>query len=112
MQLPFILNIPPGDGGMNQWLFQHAQDHLAIVQGVLQRFNTVLPVYVLDPVMPQDMEGWLLRHQEAHNDMSGVLGLQGIDLQTVDFTNPGQLQAWLFLNWDAHNSAARLLSLT
>lgn len=111
MSLAQVLYPPNGEIGLQQWLFWHAQDHLAIQSAIASASLGIisLPVYVLDPVSKTDYVGFGLRHQSAHNDFNQLLGTQGSDLQSVEFNDPGQLRQWLYLNFQEHSAAhARL----
>ena len=59
--------------------------------------------YILDPI-GDDLDQWLLDHQNAHNDLGRVTGVNNSDLQTVDFNDPGQRQAWLQINAQEHTT--------
>jgi hypothetical protein len=96
---------PTGDRGWEEWLFYHQQDHLVIVQTIQKLRGVVLPTYVIDPLEPNDFKGWALRHQNFHNDMNGVLGLDGTDLQEVDFNKPDEKDSWMWQNFSEHRSA-------
>jgi hypothetical protein len=87
---------------MDEWLFQHSQDHLEIVQKIAQTTGLVLPTYIIDPLEPGDFKGWALRHQNYHNEANGVLRVDGSDLQTVDFENQEEMESWYWLNYSEH----------
>lgn len=70
-----------------------------------------LPDYVIDPIPDNDLKGWIERNQELHNDMNGQLGLQGSDLQDVDFDDQKQLQSWVYLHFIEHQSAEQTLGI-
>ena len=103
MPLPHIIRPPSTPNGMNEWLFQHQQDHFEVVQkiGVL---GVILPTYIIDPMLEQDFRGWALRHQQYHNEANAVLGTGGSDLQTVEWENQDERENWFFLNWQEHNA--------
>lgn len=97
-----LLAIPPGPGGLEQWVFQHAQDHIRLAE----RVNLLLPAaklefQILDP-LSADLDDWLLDHQHAHDDLCEITHVIGSDLETVDFRNPVQLEAWLQINQAEH----------
>lgn len=58
-----------------------------------------LPEYQLDPIDFSDVQNWLSRNQESHDDFNGALGLNGVDLEGVDLTDPKQTQDWIYLVW-------------
>lgn len=99
MSLAGVLHPPPGKSGFNEWLFHHWQDHLAIVQKIADQYNIILPTYNIDPLIAQDLKGWGLRHQNFHNDMNGVLGTDGSDLETINWSSHEERESWFFLNF-------------
>lgn len=102
MPLPHILRPPDTKRGMDEWLFQHSQDHMEIVQKIRAAFGIVLPTYVIDPMEPADFHGWALRHQSYHDQANGILGIDGSDLQTVDWQNPQEREDWFWLQYQEH----------
>jgi hypothetical protein len=89
---------------MKEWLFQHQQDHLEIVQKIAAARGVILPTYVIDPMLDQDFKGWALRHQNYHNDANAILGTDGSDLQTVEWKDQDQRESWYWLNWQEHQA--------
>ncbi len=100
-----IVGIPDTDKGFDEWLQWHYQDHLAIHAAVQAQYGINTPIYVLDPLDPQDISTWLDNHQNMHNDFNAVLGNQAQDLSSVDFKNTQQRTEWLFLNFMEHKEA-------
>lgn len=70
-----------------------------------------LTEYSLDPIPTNDFSSWLQWNQESHTEMNGVLGLQGSDLEEVDFKNLQQLQPWIWLHFLEHQSAEQTLGI-
>lgn len=70
-----------------------------------------LPDYVIDPIPHDNVKGWIENNQNLHNDMNGQLGLQGSDLQDVDFNDQKQLQSWFYLHFIEHQSAEQALGI-
>lgn len=111
MSLASVLDIPPGPTGFQEWSWAHWKDHQEIVQGLLSVKNVRAPIYVIDPVPLGDTQGWLLRHQEFHDDMNATLKLQGVDLQTVNFKNPRDRSIWIYQNFREHLAARQALGI-
>lgn len=111
MPLPFILNIPQEDTGWDQWAYWHDRDHIEIHDAIFKLKGINLPIYVIYPVDRQGFQGWLERHQQYHNDMNGVLGLNGDDLTGLDPNKAAELQAWLWLNFSEHQNARTNLAI-
>jgi len=110
MSLAMILRPPSSPHGESEWFFAHAQDHQAIVDLIRLRLSVFLPTYVIDPVEPGDLKGFALRHQAYHNELNGVLGLDGTDLQGVEWQSRDERENWYFLNWQEHVAAHKRLA--
>lgn len=67
--------------------------------------------YQLDPISFDDVTNWLARNQQAHDDFNQALGLNGVDLEGVDFTDQKQLQAWVYLVWQEMQTAQQQLNI-
>lgn len=112
--LAALLDIPPGQAGMNTFLWQHGNDHLEILQGVQAQFQIQLverPLYILNVKDEIDVQTWLELHQQSHDDFDSVLGIVGNDLTSVDFKNPQQVKAWIWLNAQEHQNARQILEI-
>lgn len=110
MSNPSILTIDPYPGGLDRWVFDHAQDHNNLVAAAQPHTSSVLKLYLLDPI-GNNLSQWLLDHQQAHQDLGIITGVQTSDLQTVDLTDPGERNAWLELNWQEHAAFAAVLGI-
>ena len=111
MGISSLLNTPRDDGEWQGWTFNHAQDHLKIIQAIKQQANINLAEYQLDPVNFNDPTSFIRWHSLAHTDMNGVLGLQSIDLSEVDIKDENKLQAWIYSNYQEHNNAHERLKI-
>lgn len=109
MSLANLVAPPPTDRGFQEWLFYHQQDHLQIVQQIQIVKGIILPSYVIDPMDPVDFKGWAQRHQNYHNDMNAILGLDGFDLQEVDFNDDQAKQDWMWQNFSEHRDVHKAL---
>lgn len=106
-----LLNVPTSDAEWQIWSFSHRDSHVRIRQAIQTQKGVVLPDYQLDPIFPQDMQGWLQRNSQTHNDMDGALGAQGTDLLDVDFNDEKQVQAWMFSHYQEHFTAEQALGI-
>jgi hypothetical protein len=106
-----LLNVPRSDDDWNRWAFAHKESHLAISQAILSAGGKVSAEYQLDPIPPNDLQGWLTRNQQAHNDMNQTLGLQSADIETTDLTDRRQLEAWIYLHFLEHQTAEQALKI-
>src|SRR5574337_833033 len=106
MAEPALLLRIPGAGpeGLATWAFWNAQDE-EDVRSLIQQFGKGnLPSYVLDPMNTTDPTGWLVTHQQSHNDKNAALGLVGANLLDLDWSNKAQVDSWIFLNFMDHSA--------
>jgi hypothetical protein len=111
MPLAQILHIPEGKDGLLFWSFSHDQQHQQIVQALNSKFALSLPVYILNPISETDFEGWITRHQQAHNDFNAALNFNGADLSGLDLNDPKKVQAFEWFNFVEHQNACAILGL-
>lgn len=110
MALATLANIPAIAADFLVFGFSNQDEHRRIVAAVMSQKNTALALYPLDPLpLSADIAEWAIIHQAAHNDFNSVLGLQGVDLTSVDFRDPGQLSSWVRLHFEEHRQAAQML---
>ena len=109
--LAAILNVPATAQDWSTWSWNHRLSHSAILQAALRQKNTQLTDYVLDPINLEHIEDWLERNQQMHVDMTGLVGVQSVDLTDADFKDPKQLQAWIYLNWLDHVTVEQRLGI-
>lgn len=125
MSLPTLLTVPQGPYEQSTFAFEHRMAHrnLALSMSPMDRFS-VAP-YFFDPQI--NSGGWLMNHQQAHNDFRVNLPVMwgwwqigtreyGVDssqnLQDVQMTDPGQLTWWTFVNHMDHLIATDLIAVT
>lgn len=115
MSLAHILYPPPTKGGFQEWALQHFAHHQAIINGVKQKMDIVLPmrlIYpIVDPKNKAQINVFLEEHATMHADMAGPLSIQTNDLSDVDFENPKQTASWMNLHYFEHLAAATNLGL-
>jgi len=99
-----LWNVPRSDEDWQVWSTSH-RDHTNVIrQAIRQRYGINLPEYQLDPIPFDAPQQWLAWNQGSHDDIDGVLGTQGSDLEDVDFTDANQVQAWIFLHVQEHTN--------
>jgi len=111
MPLPWIVASNPDDKELQQWAFEHWQDHLEIQQAILKQSGINLEIQVIYPLNFDDPDEWLENHQLMHNEMNGLLKLNGSDLSKVDFTNDNQRNVWIWLNGQEHRAVRQALAI-
>ena len=109
--LPILYNIPRDKRDWDIWSLSHQASHTKIAQKIISIGGPSLTVYQLDPMNLSDFSSFLNRNQQAHNDMLGVLGISGADLQQLDPRNDNQLRAWIALHAQEHRQAEQALSV-
>lgn len=97
--------------GINDFWWNNWNDHLEIVEAINKAMGLNLPTYVIHPWQEGDQAGILERHQQLHNDMQEALGIQGSDLQLVDFGDPSSRDAWVYSNYQQHLQARTILGI-
>lgn len=106
-----IYNIPGNPNELSVWSTTHATHHRDAINTVYRIAQTQLTQYILDPFDPNDPQGWLAQHQQAHDDMNGILGLSGLDLLQVDFRKQDDLSAWILNNASEHMQWSNILEI-
>lgn len=104
-----LLNIPKSNKDWESWSLSHKLHHDEIRQAIETQKSVNLTQFILDPIN-KDHE-WLKRNSETHQGMNGVLGLQGSDLDDLDFKNKEQLESWIYAHWLEHSDAAAALKI-
>ena len=108
-----LLNVPSTKNQWDSWSFSHRNHHDQIRRAIQLETGgaTNLFQYQLDPIPENNFDDWLARNQQAHNDMNQVLGLQGVDLSSVDVKDRKKLEAWVYTHWQEHQAAATTLGI-
>lgn len=70
-----------------------------------------LNVYQLEPINFDNPADFIWRHAQTHTDMNGALGLQSVDLSSVDINDPNKLEAWVYSNYQEHNNVHQKLGI-
>ena len=112
MSLASLYNVPVNDYGMKQFSFVNANYHVLQNRAILLKYNISLTDYVLDPINEQQIDTFLQRHQDIHNQVNTLLGIVGNDLSSVDFKKPDVLRSWIWLHANEHVQAAKLLGIS
>ncbi len=84
-----LFNIPRSEADREVWLFANDASHQYIIER-LQAKNPgkLFTRFSLNPVLPNDEKGFLLRHQQMHVQMDEFLGIAGNDYSTLDPNKP------------------------
>jgi hypothetical protein len=106
-----LANVPTDDQQRAVWSFAHASHHYDIVRVIYQITKIALPIYLLDPFDPNNTGIWADQHQQMHNDMDQLLGINPFNLDDVDWNNKQTLGGWIFNNFSEHYQAANILEI-
>lgn len=106
-----LLNVPTTANDWERWSLHHDRDHAEIIQAIAAQGGPSLNQYQLNPIPPQEIEAWLERNFQAHNDMNTALGLVSSDLEEVSFDDEGQKVAWIHIHWQEHTNARNALGI-
>lgn len=113
MNMDDLSTVEYGDiEGFNRFLFENQQQHLLFKDTLARSFNIVIPSYPLDNIDPEDVDAWLLDHQQEHNAMNAVLGLDNpINLLDTDWRKEGDFYDWLNNHYLLHEQIINRLGL-
>lgn len=109
--LASLLNVPKSQEDWDRWSWAHKTSHERIRQAIQQQKGNNLTEYQLDPINFNAVRDFLIHNQQTHNEMNGVLGLQGSDLEGVKIEDPNQLRAWVWNHYLEHQSAELALGV-
>lgn len=109
-----LLNVPGNAEEWKAWSFNHAQQHINIIQAIQQQKGIQLNQYQLDPINFANEETtltFLEWHQQTHLDMNNALGLQSVDLQDTNLKDQKQLESFIFFNFQEHFDVNQTLGI-
>jgi hypothetical protein len=97
-----LYNIPTTPREVAEWTLANADSHTLIINAILAKYNMQLEMYVLDPVPQFDLQNFLLRHQQAHDQFESVLNIEGNDYTSLDFNNPEAVHYLFYQHANEH----------
>ena len=104
-----LLAVPKTPEEWAVFSYSHRDQHTQIRQAIQAQGGGNLTEYVMDPIASDEFQTFLEANQNSHNDMNGVLHLQGNDLSQLDPRDQNQLEAWIYLHFREHQAAANAL---
>ena len=110
MSLIELYNTPNDPEFFRIWSFANLDSHNQIT-AALQAKGTMLPIFPLWPISQEDLQGFLLRHQQVHNAMDAALGLLSEDYTNIDFQQPDVVAQVLYLHAEDHRQAHQMLGI-
>ena len=109
--LAVLLEVPETPDEWGRYAFHNQNQVFLIQQAILEQKGITLNPYVLFPLNLDVPTQWLQNNQSAHTDFNAVLGLQGHDIQDLDFNNPDEVAAWVNLNYNELFDASSALKV-
>ena len=106
-----LFNVPVDDKTLQEWSFAHMAHHRDIVKTFYDRYNIVLPEYLLDPFDPTQPSNWEWTHQVMHKQMNTMLDITGNNLLGVTWEDENKRAAWILLNANEHRLAGDILGI-
>ena len=106
-----LSNVPNTKSELAVWATLHQTHHRDINRRIYELAGISLPEYILDPINPDDTGVWEDQHQQMHQDMDALLGINGFDLTNVNFENEAYLAGWIQLHFNEHYQAANILGI-
>ena len=106
-----LYNVPTTDDEFSTFSFIHQVHHLEIAQAIRLKGGPQLPLFILDPFDPDDMQQWLDQHQTLHNVQNAYLGISGFNLDSVTWQDQNQRAGWVWFNSQEHLQAADKLGI-
>lgn len=103
--------IPKESQQRNWWTLQHKADHDEIILAIAKKNGLNLKQYIIDPINPNDFDGWQLRHQQMHDDMNNATNTPSTDLSVTDFSDNEGRQRWALLHFREHQQNREALGI-
>ena len=94
------------------FLFENSLQH-QLFKSTFQRNGISTPSYNLFDMQIENIDDWLLPHQDEHQAFSSYLGLQNpINLLDMNWNNEEQFYDWISDHYFIHYSIAATLGVT
>jgi hypothetical protein len=95
MTLASLANAPTDGNSMSEWTFAHSDLCLRTIDFLNGKDNKLI-MQQMDPIATYDVQSALLRIQDVHNGINGVLGVSGFDLLDLNINDPNSVRSWTF----------------
>lgn len=111
MALAVLFELPQSRQHWDTWAFVNMAHHRDINRVLFETTGTRINESVLDPFDIDQPDSWLTKHQVMHQEQNAALGIQGFDLQNVDFEDKEAMEAWITAHANEHYQAAQILGI-
>ena len=88
-----------------EWTFSNRADHDEIAAMILQKHNIMIPKFILEPVVPGNVQVFLLGHQAMHDAEAKALGIDAQNFLGED------IKDWLWDHIDQHRRERQALGI-
>ncbi len=111
MSVAQLYNTPSDPAALELWSFANADSHEQIIQAIQRQKGVTLTRYILSPISEGNQQGFLVQHQQAHNEIDGVLGGGGNDFTDINPNDPQATEQVFYLHAAEHNRIHNALGI-
>ena len=106
-----LYNVPGTQQELDNWSFSHTVSHRDIIAAIYTQSGESLQEFSLDPIPLDNIQSWTYQHQQMHNDMNRILGIDSLNLVSVDWQDPLSRASWILSNASEHRQAYEILRI-
>ena len=107
-----LIEVPADAAAWERFSWSNRSSHDLIRQTIRSKVGPSLPDLVLEPILENDWQAWLLRHALTHEQMTGVLGSLSTDLSVLDPRDPEALAQWIDQHYLEHYAVESALGIS
>ena len=106
-----LIEVPTDAAGWERLSWSNRSSHNLIRQAILAKGGPSLPDLVLEPLLENDWQAWLLRHALTHEQMTSAVGSLSTDLSMLDPRDPQALADWTAAHYLEHYAVETALGI-
>jgi hypothetical protein len=111
MSVADVWNVPSNEDELARWGVLHMILHRDQIRAALNKYNTILPEYVLDPVDTSPNSAWFQNHQTMHDNIDALTKVAPFNLLDVDLSKESQLIGWIQGHAQLHQQESNVLGV-
>ena len=111
MSIASLIQLPETREQWDDWGFANMAHHRDIIRRIYELTGNNLTESVLDPFDHMNPETWLTKHYLMHQHMDAVLGIQGFNLEDVDWEDREAMRNWIAAHANEHYQAGTILNI-
>lgn len=111
MSLAPLFNVIRTPEDLNIFSFHNFDSHNRIAIGIYAKYGINIQTFPLDPFVLNDPVV-LRNHQQAHDAQNGILGINGADFTSIDFSREDEVANFVQLHGNEHRLAEDKLGIT